>query len=205
MFALRSFLVPIVSSSLLIACESKPTVGGPTTTASAVATTTPSGSGATKVAGTASASATNATGSASGTTAASAGAVAAAPGAASAWDATYKSAAGTLYVPAEKDWKGFRFRGEESAAGIGDGTMKLSVDAQGKVTGEGEGALGKFTVSGSLRDNAVTATLTASDGAAFYGTLQGTRNGDALTGTMKLSNDKATLVREASFTGKLRS
>jgi hypothetical protein len=201
MVDIRSVFVPVVFSSLLIACESKPTTAGPTTTASAAATT--------KVVGTASASATNATVMASGTAAASAtasaGAVTAAPGAASGWDATYKSAAGELYVPAEKDWKGFRFRGEESAVGIGDGTIKLSVDAQGKVTGQGEGTLGKFTVNGSMRDNNITATLTPSDGASFYGTMQATRNGNELSGTMKLSNDKATLVRQAAISGKLRS
>lgn len=117
---------------------------------------------------------------------------------------SYKATAGTLYVPEEKDWKGFRFRGEDAGVGLGDGTLTIKVKDGGRVEGEGDGAFGKFILSGVLAETTLTANIYRKDPAdgGFTGFLIGTKKGDAFEGTMKLSLAKGNVLRDATFTAK---
>ncbi len=116
----------------------------------------------------------------------------------SAWAGTYTAAAGSLFVP---DWTGVKFRGEDASVGLGGGAMTVTLDATGRATGTLDGALGATTLDGVLRDAAFSATLVPVDRArGFSGTAIGTREGDAITGTMRLSLPTGNVIREASFT-----
>ena len=117
---------------------------------------------------------------------------------------TYKATAGTLYVPEEKDWKGFRFRGDDAGTGLGDGTLTLKVKEGGRIEGEGEGAFGKFILSGFLAENTLSAAIMRKDPTddGFTGFLIGTKKGEAFEGTMKLSLARGNVLRDATFTVK---
>ena len=111
-------------------------------------------------------------------------------------------------MPEGKEWEGVKFRGDKSDVGLGKGNIKLSVDPKGVVSGEIDGALGPGVVSGMLEPGgelggkiAPKEPSKASEG-AFYGTLVGKRAGDAIEGTMKLSQSDARVIREAKFTLK---
>jgi hypothetical protein len=126
------------------------------------------------------------------------GAAAAAP---SSWTGTYKSAAGTLYIPS--DWKNVRWSGSDSQAGLGDGAMTLQIDAAtGRVLGTVEGPLGPAVVDGVVRDGKMTASIlrkVPSD-RGFSGTLLGSVERDVAEGSMNLSSAEANAVRSATFT-----
>jgi hypothetical protein len=114
-----------------------------------------------------------------------------------AWTGTYTATTGSLFVP---DWTGVKFRGEDASVGLGDGAMNVSLDGSGRATGTLDGALGATAIDGVLREAAFSATLIAVDRAkGFSGTAIGTRDGDAITGTMRLSLPTGNVIREASF------
>lgn len=119
----------------------------------------------------------------------------------SSWTGTYKSAAGTLYIPS--DWKNVRWSGTDSPAGLGEGTMTLQIDAAtGRVLGTVEGPLGPAVVDGVVRDGKLTASIlrkVPSD-RGFSGTLLGSLERDAAEGSMNLSSAEANAVRSATFT-----
>lgn len=134
------------------------------------------------------------TGSAAATTAVGAGE----------YSGTYKATAGTLYVPEEKDWKGFRFRGDDAGTGLGDGTLTFKVKEGGRIEGEGDGPFGKFILSGVLAESALSAAVMRKDPTdeGFTGFLIGTKKGEAFEGTMKLSLARGNVLRDATFTVK---
>jgi hypothetical protein len=116
---------------------------------------------------------------------------------AGAWAGTYTAAAGSLTIP---DWTGVKFRGEDASVGLGDGAMSVTLDDHGRASGTLDGALGPATVDGALMGSAFSATLVPGDPrTGFSGTAVGAREGDAITGTMRLSLATGNVVREASF------
>jgi hypothetical protein len=193
---LRDLSLLFVSTAFLSsACDSKEAgkAGTPSMTASAPATAAarPSGS---------------ATGDGS-APAAAAAAVSAAPkaaGAGASYTGEYKATIATLSVPEGDAFKGFRYRGDKAEDGVGAGTLSLNVAADGAVTGEGEGALGKFVLKGMLKEGALTANVTpAKAGEGFTGFLEATEKDAAFAGTMKLASfERGNLIREATFTLK---
>jgi hypothetical protein len=122
------------------------------------------------------------------------------PVASQSWHGAYKSAASTLTVP--PDWKKVHWSDTETTAGIGDGTMALTVDsASGHVNGTVDGPLGPATVDGVLADGKLAATLRRKDPAdqGFTGTLLGSLAGDHGDGTMNVSLGLASALRSATF------
>jgi hypothetical protein len=119
----------------------------------------------------------------------------------SSWTGTYKSVAGTLYIP--PDWKNVRWSGADSQAGLGEGTMTLEIDAAtGRAVGTVEGPLGPAIVDGVVRDGKLTASIfrkVPSDH-GFSGTLLGSVQRDVAEGSMNLSSAEATAIRSATFT-----
>jgi hypothetical protein len=122
--------------------------------------------------------------------------------AASAWTGTYKSAGASLYVPTQKPFDIVKWRGDDAGGGVGDGSLDLTVDATGQVSGTGTGALGAVLVSGMYADGELTASLARKDPAdgGFTGTAVGKLAGDKIEGTIHLSLPNATSLRTATFT-----
>jgi hypothetical protein len=117
-----------------------------------------------------------------------------------AWSGTYKSAAGTLYIPPE--WKGVRWSGAETQAGIGEGTIALEIDpSTGRVVGTLEGPLGPAVIDGVATGEKLTATIARKNPSdrGFAGSLMGDIGKDAVTGSMNLSSAEASTVRTATF------
>ncbi|WP_394824303.1 hypothetical protein [Pendulispora albinea] len=118
---------------------------------------------------------------------------------------TYKTARGTMYVPEGPEYAGTKWRGDESAEGLGEGPMELTIDPRtGRVDGRLEGPLGATVVYGSFREDALSATIVRKDvgDRGFSGTLFGKGSMSALEGTMKLSLPDAHVIREGHFTLK---
>lgn len=125
--------------------------------------------------------------------------------AAATWAGSYKSEPGTIYVPTEvangKDWKEVKWRGDLSNAGLGDGPMTLAFDPSGRASGTIEGPLGPARINGQMAGDTLTASITRQDPSdgGFVGTLIGKVTEGKLTGTMKLSQREASIIRSATF------
>jgi len=117
----------------------------------------------------------------------------------SVWHGSYKSLAGTLYIP--PDWKGVRWNVAESTAGLGEGLMRVTLDPTGRVQGLVEGPLGPAMIAGVAADGGMTASLRPEkpDDRSFAGTLTGTITDKGIEGTMHASPALADAIRVASF------
>jgi hypothetical protein len=117
------------------------------------------------------------------------------------WRGSYKSASGELYIP--PDWKNVHWNVKETPAGLGEGSLTLSVDpANGRALGSLDGPLGPALVDGLVSAGKLTATITRKDPAdqGFTGTLVGSIGPDHAEGTMSISLAEASAVRKATFT-----
>lgn len=118
----------------------------------------------------------------------------------------YDAKAGEVRLPKDAP----PFVEPEGGGATGAGTLALVLpQADGDVTGTGDGALGAQVFSGRLEGGRLTGTLApkASDAApAFWGTVDANVDGkgDARTvqGTLRASGKDGKIVREAAFTLK---
>jgi hypothetical protein len=115
------------------------------------------------------------------------------------WRGTYKSVASTLYVP--PDWKSVRWKVPDTSAGIGDGSLTLTIDTSGRVQGAVAGPLGPATIDGLAADGTLAAKVVREDpnDRGFAGTLLGTMGGGRVDGTMNVSLGEASAIRTATF------
>jgi len=123
-----------------------------------------------------------------------------APTVARSWHGAYRSAVSTLTVP--PDWKKVHWSDLQSTAGVGEGTMALTVDGPtGHLSGTVDGPLGPATVDGVLADGNLAASLRRRDPSdqGFTGTLLGSLTGDHVEGTMNVSLGLASALRSATF------
>ncbi len=114
-----------------------------------------------------------------------------------AWKGGYKSVEGTFLLPKDVKWKV-----PESNAGLGEGTIALTVDrGTGRLQGTVEGALGPATIDGVAVDGTMTATVSRADPSdhGFTGTLQGALGDASAQGTMNMTQADVTAVRNATF------
>lgn len=134
-----------------------------------------------------------------------AGAAGAAPaGAAAKYTGKYAVVAGTMYVPAEKDWASVKFKNDETRL-LGDGDITLAVDPSGRVSGGTEaGPLGASILDGTSEGGVLTATIRRKDPAdeGLTGTLVAKIAEGGLEGSMKLAEFNAAVVRTATVTAK---
>jgi hypothetical protein len=145
----------------------------------------------------------SASASGSGSATASASASAAATGAPTEWAVKYTITPGTLYIPDGKDWSHTKFKNEPDKY-LGAGSLTLTVEPSGRVTGTSEGPpLGEAILDGHREGDALTATVRRKDPGDFglTGTLDAKIAGDKLEGTMNLADTHAEAVREAKITG----
>jgi hypothetical protein len=114
---------------------------------------------------------------------------------------SYNSAAGDLYIP--PDWKGVRWSVQGSDAGVGEGTMSLTIDpVTSRVGGTLDGPLGLAIINGFSSDGKVTATVARKDPAdrGFTGTLVASNLGERVEGTIHVSLPEAEAIRTVTFT-----
>jgi hypothetical protein len=116
------------------------------------------------------------------------------------WSGRYAATPGTFSVPDGGEWAGVKFRGEDASVGLGEGALLVSVDPAGHATGTLDGPLGPLRVTGELTESTFSAALVSSEPASgFSGTAVGTRAGEKLAGTMRLSLPTGNVLREGSF------
>jgi hypothetical protein len=117
----------------------------------------------------------------------------------SSWHGSYSSQPGRLYVPA--DWKNVRWDVADSASGLGEGTMRLTLDPAGRIQGVVEGPLGPAVVAGFAADGRLTASVRREhpEDRGFAGVLLGSVGGGHLEGTMRVSPALGEAVRVATF------
>ncbi len=115
------------------------------------------------------------------------------------WHGSYQSQAGTLYIP--DDWKGVHWKVAESASGLGEGLIRLSLDSEGRVRGAVEGPLGPAVLAGFAAGGALTASVRPEPSAdsGFAGTLTGRIVDGRVDGTIHLSSAIVDAVRVATF------
>jgi hypothetical protein len=113
------------------------------------------------------------------------------------WKGSYKSVAGTIVLPKDVKWKV-----PETAAGVGEGTITLTVDrTTRRVRGKVDGVLGPAIVDGVALDGKIMATVARQDPAdqGFTGTLSGEVADAGTSGTMNVALADVSAVRNATF------
>jgi hypothetical protein len=116
-----------------------------------------------------------------------------------AWSGSYVAKVGAVEPPKnanEKTWTG-----DPASTAVGKGAIDLTVDDRGETHGDAKGPLGEMTVSGVYDGKELRANVTPKDpksDAAMTGFMVLSSEGDALKGTMRVSNHDAKLVREAT-------
>jgi hypothetical protein len=118
---------------------------------------------------------------------------------ASSWQGSYKSVAGSLYIPT--DWKTVRWKVAESPSGIGEGALSLTLGGDGSVRGVLDGPLGPAVIAGMATNRDLMANVRPgpSGEPGFAGTLAATIAGDRIEGTIHVSSGLVDAVRMATF------
>jgi hypothetical protein len=127
-------------------------------------------------------------------------------GGAAKYDGKYTATPAALYIPSDnKDYTGVKQAKDEGTKMVGDGTLTLDVDGEGRVTGTFEsGPAQGSLVDGTVADGNVSGTVrvktAGEDG--LHGSLVGKMAGDAIEGTMKLADSNASVLRDVKFSAK---
>lgn len=140
-------------------------------------------------------------------------AVASAPASASAapevagasFEGTYTAAPSSLFIPEGKEYASVKQAKDDPTKHVGEGKLALTSDAQGFVRGTiDSGPAAPALVEGTLSEGVLKGSVRRKDPSddGLTGTLVGKVSGDALEGTMTLSNANASILRQAKFTAK---
>jgi hypothetical protein len=135
------------------------------------------------------------------TSAAPSASVAAASGPPQAWHGKYTTTAGSLVVP--KDWAKTHWSSSDTTAGVGDGSMQLTVDpGSHRVSGTLDGAIGAAVVEGVVGSDGLTASVRRKEPTdkGLAGTLVATVSADKVTGTLTLTTGDGAMLRTGTFT-----
>jgi len=90
---------------------------------------------------------------------------------------------------------------DDGTQASGKGTLTLTVDDSGRVSGASEGPLGALAITGVADENALRLSLAPREEAsvgAFRGTLVATSQGDAVRGTLKAASGDGLLLRSGA-------
>jgi hypothetical protein len=115
------------------------------------------------------------------------------------WSGSYAAKIGAVEPPKnanEKTWTQ-----DPGSAAIGKGSVDLSVGERGETRGETKGPLGEMTITGLYDGKELRANLYPKDPkaeGAMTGFMVLAAEGDAMKGTLRVSNRDARIVREAS-------
>lgn len=114
------------------------------------------------------------------------------------WSGSYEA----VQQPAEKMPGAVReWAKDDGTAASGKGTLRLTVDDSGQVSGTSEGPLGALAITGVADEDALRLSLAPSgttDLRAFRGTLVAKSEGDAARGTLKAASGDGHVLRTAT-------
>jgi len=139
--------------------------------------------------------------SASAASSASTGAAkATSPGSAQTFKGTYDAKAAELTLPKDVKWKG----DDVGQDGIGEGTLEITIDADGVLRGTSKGALGEAFLTGTSKDQIASGWMLrkTSGDLGFSGSFYASIDGKDLKGVLRASRGNAGALREAAFTLK---
>jgi hypothetical protein len=115
------------------------------------------------------------------------------------WAGTYKSERHVMDVAvgAPRQWSK-----DDGSKAAGDGTLELSVAADGVVSGSAKGPLGTHSLRGRADEQGLNVELVPEpqEVEAFRGVLQTQRSGENLTGELRASSGDSLVVRKAAVT-----
>jgi hypothetical protein len=137
---------------------------------------------------------------------ASASGSATAKGAAAKYEGKYTATPGVLHIPSDnKDYSGVKQAKDDGTKMVGDGTLTLDVDGEGRVTGTFESGPAEGSVlDGTVADGNVAGTVRVKTARAdgLHGSLVGKMSGDSIEGTMTLADSNASVLRDVKFSAK---
>jgi hypothetical protein len=117
-----------------------------------------------------------------------------------AWQGSYEATATTLHLPSEL--KPGAWKPTDTTTGLGEGELRLTIEADGRVRGQVSGPLGPAIINGSMSRDRLTANITP-DGASeqgFAGVLDAVISGHGANGHLYASPRLASAARIATFT-----
>jgi hypothetical protein len=127
-----------------------------------------------------------------------------ATGGAAKYEGKYTATAGALYIPSDnKDYTGVKQAKDEGTKMVGDGTLTLDLDGEGRLTGAFEsGPAESSLIDGTVADGNVAGTVRVKNARedGLHGSLVGKIAGDTIEGTMKLADSNASVLRDVKFT-----
>ncbi len=126
-------------------------------------------------------------------------------GEAATYTGTYSVSPASYYIPSSKDYGSVKQAKDDPAKHVGEGTLTLNVDGDGKVTGTVDsGPAGPGVIEGSLIDGELRGFIRRKDPAdqGLTGTFTAKTSGDAAEGLLSLAEANAAIVREGKFSLK---
>ena len=126
-------------------------------------------------------------------------------GEATAYAGTYSLSPGTYYIPSAKDYGSVKQAKDDPTKHVGEGTLSLAVDADGKVTGTIDtGPAAPGVVEGSIIDGEIRGFIRRKDpkDQGLTGTFTAKAAGDAVDGKLALAEANAAIVREGKLSLK---
>lgn len=175
----RRLVISLACLATAGGCDSKNTSATPSATAPPPSTTAP----------------------AAGSVASSGAPVAPAPPAlAGSWSGRFQARRTKIELP--KDVTDKTWAKDDGATAVGEGTLELTVAADGEVSGSAKGPLGEVTVRGRAFDSTIRAAITPvdpNDGKSLTGFIVLDLEGRELIGALKASGPDAAIAREATL------
>lgn len=116
------------------------------------------------------------------------------------WEGSYDAKKGKVEMPAGVKDPGHA--ADDGKASAGTGTVKITVTADGDVTGKSDGALGKATIRGKMDGKMLRAQFVPDDPIAknaMTGVLVGPLKDGVVQAELRVAGGDALLVRQANF------
>lgn len=126
-------------------------------------------------------------------------------GQAASYEGSYSLASAKMYIPDTKDYARVKQAPDDPTKHVGEGTLTLSVDAEGVVSGTiDSGPAAPAVVEGRVIDGELRGNVRRTDPAdsGLTGTLVATQTGGTVEGKISLAESSAAVVREGKLSLK---
>jgi hypothetical protein len=113
------------------------------------------------------------------------------------WQGTFLAERFKVEVPAGgvKEWKD-----DDGKRASGENVLKLSIAADGSVTGRSQGPLGELLVNGRAENDRVALSLASADTEGFHGSILATQTPEGMGGRVSASSWDSLVVRHGAVT-----
>ncbi len=121
---------------------------------------------------------------------------------AASYEGTYKLVPATYYIPSTKDYASVRQAKDDPTQHVGEGTLKISVDETGRVSGTIDtGPASPAIVDGMVIEGEIRGNVRRKDPSddGLTGTLVAKISGNGAEGTLSLAEARAAVVREGKL------